>query len=446
MLRYKDLMTEKPLICTLVSPVDGIEITDEFQEALALMESAQEHAFITGRAGTGKSTLLRHFMTHTKRRVVVLAPTGLSAVNVGGQTIHSFFKFPPRLLQAADVRLLPQQRRLFEELDTIIIDEISMVRADVLDAMDRSLRLNRNRHEVPFGGVQIIAFGDLLQLAPVVQGDLQNYFSESFETPYFFSANVLNHCPWRLLELTRNYRQGKDPDFFQLLTRLGHNEMTEEDMSHLNERIFIDDEGPGDHVVTLTSTNAAASAINAKRLAELPGDSVMYAAKVTGDFEDASFPAESALELKEGAQVMLLRNDPERRWVNGDVGVVEHCSAHELRVRIKDEVHPVLPVKWEKIRYVYKAEDNQMTQEAAGVFKQFPVKLAWAITIHKSQGQTLKRVVVDLGSRAFAHGQVYVALSRCESLSGLWLRRPIRATDILFDERVLTFLRRAVRN
>src|ERR1017187_7249171 len=213
-----------------------IELTDEFTKALAIMEAAEEHAFITGRAGTGKSTLLRHFMTHTKRRAAVLAPTGLAAVNVGGQTIHSFFKFPPRLLEAKDVRALPAQKKLFASLDTLIIDEISMVRADVLDAIDRSLRVNRGRLEVPFGGVQIVAFGDVLQLSPVVEDGLRSYFEDAYDTPYFFSAKVLRNCDWRLIELTRNYRQDKDPHFFNLLTRLGYNEMTEEDFEHLNSR------------------------------------------------------------------------------------------------------------------------------------------------------------------------------------------------------------------
>jgi len=435
-------LTPQPIIPTPPQNLDGIEQTDEFKEALQLMEAAEEHAFITGRAGTGKSTLLRHFMAHTKRRVVVLAPTGLAAVNVGGQTIHSFFKFPPQVLQAKDIRPLPREKKLFEQLDTIIIDEISMVRADVLDAIDRSLRLNRNRHEVPFGGVQIIAFGDLLQLAPVVQGELQEYFSETYETPYFFSANVLNQCDWRHIELTTNYRQGKDPGFFDLLTRLGHNRMTEEDMENLNTRLLEEGDEEDEQVVILTSTNTAASETNARRLANLPGLSVQYGARVTGDFDEALFPAEMGLVVKEGAQVMLLRNDPDRRWVNGDVGVVERCMETELHVRIKDQVFEILPVKWERIRYAFSTEDNKMVQETAGTFKQFPVKLAWAITIHKSQGQTLKQAVVDLGRRAFAHGQVYVALSRCESLDGLWLRRPLRANDIIFDERVLNFIRK----
>jgi len=433
---------KRTLIHPLSQTIEDIEQTDEFQKALEIMEAAQEHAFITGRAGTGKSTLLRHYMLQTRRRVVVLAPTGLAAVNVGGQTIHSFFKFPPRVLQAGDVRALPQQRRLFEELDTIIIDEISMVRADVLDAIDRSLRLNRRRHEVPFGGVQIIAFGDLLQLAPVVQGELREYFSETFETPYFFSASVLNSCDWRLLELTRNYRQGKDPSFFSLLTRLGHNEVTDDDMENLNSRLLPEDAAPDDQVVTLTATNAAASAINSERLLALKTDLIRYDARITGEFDETSSPADSALWVKRGAQVIMLRNDPDRRWVNGDVGVVERCTDQQLHVRIKDEVHEVLRVKWEKIRYAFNAEDNKMEQEVAGDFKQFPVKLAWAITIHKSQGQTLKRVLVDLGRGAFAHGQVYVALSRCESLAGLTLRRPITPRDIIFDDRVLTFLRK----
>lgn len=424
---------------------ESIELTDEFLEALSLMEGTHEHAFITGRAGTGKSTLLRYFMAHTKRRVAVLAPTGLAAVTVGGQTIHSFFKFPPRLLHAQDVRALPHQKRLFEELDTLIIDEISMVRADVLDAIDLSLRMNRRRHE-PFGGVQIIAFGDLLQLAPVVQGELQEYFSESFETPYFFSARVLNHCNWRLLELTKNYRQGKDPHFFDLLTRLGHNEMTESDFEQLNDRLLMEDPDARPELVTLTATNAAASNINSQRLSGLPGKAIRYAAGIKGEFDQMSFPGEEVLTLKKGAQVLFLRNDPDRRWVNGDVGVVEFCDDHEVQVRLRGEVYTVEPVKWERVRYTFNHEDNRMAQEVAGTFKQFPLKLAWAITIHKSQGQTLKQVIVDLGRGAFAHGQVYVALSRCESLAGLWLRRPIRPNDILFDERVLTFLRRASEN
>ena len=336
-------------------------------------------------------------------------------------------------------RPLPREKRLFEQLDTIIIDEISMVRADVLDAMDRSLRLNRNRHEVPFGGVQIIAFGDLLQLAPVVQGELQEYFSETYETPYFFSANVLHQCDWRHLELTRNYRQSKDPFFFDLLTRLGHNQMTNDDLENLNTRLLEEEDDENNHVVTLTATNASAALINGRRLDGLPGEAVHYGAKVTGEFDESSFPADYGLAVKEGAQVMILRNDPDRRWVNGDVGVVEKCSQTELRVRIKENVYDMLPVQWERIRYAFNVEENKMTQDVAGTFKQFPVKLAWAITIHKSQGQTLKQAVVDLGKRAFAHGQVYVALSRCESLEGLWLRRPLRESDILFDDRVLRF-------
>ena len=408
------------------------------------MEAAKEHVFITGRAGTGKSTLLRHFMAGTRRRAIVLAPTGLSAVNVGGQTIHSFFKFPPRLLEARDVRALPAQRRLFEQLDTVILDEVSMVRADVLDAIDRSLRLNRHRLEVPFGGVQIIAFGDLFQLAPVVEGELRGYFSEAFDTPYFFSANVLSQCDWQLLELKTNYRQSKDPFFFELLSRLGRNEMTAEDMECLNRRI-LKGEGAEADAVTLTSTNAAADRINAAHLEGLPGEVLEYAATIKGEFDEGSCPAPAALRVKAGAQVIMLRNDPDGRWVNGDVGVVEHCDRARLQVRIRDLVHEVQPVKWERIQYALNPEDNHLARKLQGTFQQFPVKLAWAITIHKSQGQTLQKVRVDLGRAAFAHGQVYVALSRCQSLEGLRLHRPIRPTDILFDDRVLAFLGRAFR-
>ncbi len=422
---------------------NALDMTDEFRQALALMEAAEEHAFITGRAGTGKSTLLRYFISQTKRRVAVLAPTGLAAVNVGGQTIHSFFKFPPRVLDASHIRALPKhERQLFCQLDTLIIDEISMVRADVLDAIDQSLRLNRGRHDVPFGGVQIVAFGDLLQLAPVVQGEYREYFSDTYETPYFFSANVLKNCEWRVLELKCNYRQDSDPDFFNLLTRVGHNELTESDIEQLNTRVFHESEQE-EQVVTLTSTNTAAAAINAARLEELEGELVTYPAKIKGDFDDSSFPADGDLQMKPGAQVVLLRNDPDKRWVNGDVGTVESCSEFELKVRLRNEVYDIKPVEWERIRYVFRQEENKMTQMVAGTFKQYPVKLAWAMTIHKSQGQTLNQVAVDLGRGAFAHGQTYVALSRCTSLKGLWLRRPIRPGDILFDDRVFNFLRRS---
>lgn len=425
-----------------MTPMETLDVTDEFRRAMTFMETADTHVFITGRAGTGKSTLLRHFMETTKRRVVVLAPTGLAAVNVGGQTIHSFFKFPPRLLHAKDVRDLPQSRHLFEQLETVIIDEISMVRADVLDAIDRSLRLNRHRPEEPFGGVQLIAFGDLLQLAPVVEEGLREYFSETYETPYFFSANVLRECEWSHIELGQNHRQRDDPAFFRLLSRLGYNDLSEDDFETLNARCLDQTDGPSGRVVTLTSTHVLADEFNARHLDALDGEETAYHAHVTGEFDESSSPASADLVLKKNAQVMILRNDPDHRWVNGDIGLADYCDGTQLRVRVGERVHTLEQVKWERIRYAYNVEDNQIKREVMGEFKQFPVKLAWAMTIHKSQGQTFEKVVVDLGRGAFAHGQTYVALSRCQSLEGLWLRRPLRPMDIRFDDRVLNFVRR----
>jgi len=421
----------------------SIELTGEFQEALTLMEEGNEPLFITGRAGTGKSTLLRYFREHTQRRVVVLAPTGLAAVNVAGQTIHSFFNLPPRLIEPADVKPMIWQKKLFEALDTVIIDEISMVRADLMDAIDRSLRLNRN-NDHPFGGVKLIAFGDLHQLSPVVHGELLHYFSEVYDTPYFFSANVLKNSDWQVFELTHNHRQSKDPFFFNLLTRLGQNELTEDDMESLNSRVLTPASRVHPETVLLTSTNAAAQQINARHLDALPEEECFYEAEIKGEIDPNMVPTEADLVLKPGAQVMFMRNDPERRWVNGDIGVVEACSKTFVQVRLRDTVYDVKPVKWERIRYTFNAENNRAVPQAAGEFKQYPLRLAWAITIHKSQGQTLKHVLVDLGKTAFAHGQVYVALSRCESLEGLWMRRPIRGSDVLFDERIQNFTRRRI--
>ena len=420
---------------------DGVTPTDEYRTALDFLRDEREgHLFVTGRAGTGKSTLLRALQGALDAELVVVAPTGLAAVNVGGQTIHSFFGLPPRLLRSDDIRR-SRNGQVMRKLHFLVIDEVSMVRSDLMWAIDQSLRINRGRPREPFGGVRLVLFGDLHQLPPVVQeAEVATHLESEFGGPFFFSVPALGEgAGTARLELTQVFRQS-DETLISVLNRIRDGEVDEDDLAQLNERVApIRTLGEGERFVILTPTNAAAHRINAAYLDALPGLAHTYEAGITGDFTAASHPTDSALTLKPGAKVILLRNDPERRWVNGTIARISRLEDKKVMIEVAGREHELEPVSWEQRRYAYDKEQEKIVGTVAGTFKQYPVRLAWALTIHKAQGLTLDNVYIDLGRGTFAHGQAYVALSRCRSLEGLALARPLAPRDILFDRSALGY-------
>ncbi len=424
----------------------GIEGSGDFERAFAVIESREPFVFITGKAGTGKSTFIHALRGMTSRRLAIVAPTGVAALNAGGQTIHSFFRFRPGPLNLDDIRRLTH-RKLYQKLDLLIIDEVSMVRADLLDAMEKFLRLNGPDKDLPFGGVQIVAVGDLCQLPPVVSApEEERFFSEWYETEYFFSAHCLGNCPIYAVELTKTYRQ-KDDVFLSLLNRIRDGDDLEETIDRLNRLCVRPDDGL--EAVTLACTNVVADRINERHLKALPGESVHFEGRVDGDFDlNRNLPAPFDLRLKIGAQVMFTRNDVLHRWVNGDLGRVVELREDRVLVSLPEKDDAVLDVEatsWESVKYTYDEKEGKVLAEVVGAYHQIPLITAWSITIHKSQGKTLARAVIDTGSGAFAHGQIYVALSRCRSLDTVRFARPLRVSDVLFDERVRDFHQRIPR-
>lgn len=412
----------------------------QFLKALDFVRNDDGHLFITGRAGTGKSTLLRCLRDMIVDEAVVLAPTGLAAVNVGGQTIHSFFGFPPRLIRPDDIRR-SRNGRLMRRLKLIIIDEVSMVRSDLMWAIDQSLRLNRGRPREAFGGVRLLLFGDLHQLPPVIQGgEVAEHLESEHGGPFFFQVPTLRDgAGMSRIELEKVFRQ-RDETFLRVLNNIRDGEATEEDFAVLNERTHpIRTLGEGDSFVILTPTNAAAQRINMAYLDALPAEERTYQAGISGEFGAAAHPTDATLLLKQGAKVILLRNDPDKRWVNGTIARIARLEAKRIWIEIDEKTHELEPVSWEARRYAYDQAAEKIVENVTGTFRQFPVRLAWALTIHKSQGLTLDRVYIDLGRGTFAHGQAYVALSRCRSLEGLALARPLRPSDILFDRSAMGY-------
>lgn len=419
---------------------DGISPTAEYETAISFLNEPGGHLFVTGRAGTGKSTLLRCLREMITDNMVVLAPTGLAAVNVGGQTIHSFFGFPPRLIKSGDIRR-SRNGQLMRRLKLLVIDEVSMVRSDMMWAIDQSLRMNRGRPRDPFGGVRLVMFGDLHQLPPVVQeAEVAQHLESEHGGPFFFSSSALREgLGTMLLELGHVFRQS-DEGLIRVLNRIREGDVEEDDLELLNQRVEpVRTLSEGDPYVILTPTNAAAHRINMAYLDALPGAVRSYEAGVTGDYNASAQPTDSTLLLKPGAKVMLLRNDADRRWVNGTVARISRLEDKQVWVTVDGKEHEIEPVAWESRRYAFDVAAEKIIETIAGTFKQFPIRLAWALTIHKAQGLSLDRVYIDLGRGTFAHGQAYVALSRCRTLEGLALARPLRPRDILFDRAAMGY-------
>jgi len=366
---------------------------------------------------------------------VVVAPTGIAALNAGGQTIHSFFRLPPRLIELKDVKRL-RHAKAMQKMQTLIIDEVSMVRSDMMAAIDKSLRINRQVNE-PFGGVQMVLVGDPYQLPPVIERGTENYLQETYGGSYFFSGPSFREGNFRLVELLKVFRQS-DPVFLDLLGGIRRGDLDQYQAEILQDCVasITPAEASKTHIV-LTSTNRAAFEINHQRLAELSGKSHTYCGTLSGEFDEKLFPTEKSLTLKSGARVMLLKNDPDKRWVNGTLATVEQADSEKLSINIKGKIHQIMPAVWERFKYGYDENDKKLSKKVVGAFKQYPLRLAWAMTIHKAQGQTLDKVYVDLRRGLFAHGQAYVALSRCRTLEGLQLSRPLTPRDLNIDRRAL---------
>ncbi|SDL13109.1 AAA family ATPase [Tessaracoccus oleiagri] len=425
----------------------SLELTDEFRAALAMLDAGR-HLFLTGKAGTGKSTLIRHFMANTDRNVVVVAPTGIAALNVEGYTIHRLFSFVPGMT-ADDVRgdrYYPSRfAAALKALDTLIIDEASMVRADLFDALAAALERFGPHPGQPFGGVQIVLVGDLYQLPPVVTDGEGAHFTTRYGTPYFFSADAFAAHRFEVAQLTHVFRQAGDPRLTEILNAIREGTIDEDARAVLNSRTdpgFVAHDG--EFWLTLTTTNRIATARNRAALDRLPGDPHVSHAVLTGELDQADPPTDLRLEYKVGAQVMLLVNDPLDRYVNGTLGTIAEIGTDDdgaplVTITTSDGRRVrVGPYLWEVTRPV--ADWGRIRQEVVGTFKQLPFRLAWAITIHKSQGQTVDRLVVDLSGGTFAYGQLYVALSRCTSMAGLVLQRDVIPKDLKTDQRIRRFL------
>lgn len=428
----------------MVIQYQEIEINDKFKQTLNFLENTTKNVLITGRAGTGKSTFLDYFRNHTKKGIVVLAPTGVAALNVNGQTIHSFFGFKPNIT-LEKVKKIWSNEDLYKTIEIIIIDEISMVRADLLDCVDKFLRINGRDKNKSFGGVQMVFIGDLYQLPPVVKGKEKELFETYYKSPYFFDSYVFEKFDIEFVELDKVYRQ-TDENFINLLNAIRNKSITQEELMQINRRLNSDFEPDQQNFyINLTTTNKLADEINNKELNKISSEIFTFTGKIKGDFDKSYLPTEEILNVKTGSQIMLLNNDLAHRWVNGSVGKVISIEKDDkglvINVKLADgRIVNVKQHKWDLSHLNYNKNTKKLESEIIGAFIQYPFKLAWAVTIHKGQGKTFEKVIIDIGNGTFSHGQIYVALSRCTTLEGIVLRKKIERKHILMDLRVVNFL------